>query len=196
MTESLSKVYIDSSKMEDAIRKYVPQEWPQDAPTVYATALEKGLRKTSMTWRLNAEDYERRVLMLRASAAIPGTFDTVEVDGRAYVDGGWEWNGGDNVPLKPIIDNHPDVKKVIIVYLDDKKHSTITRRDRNREVAAAADVRLLEIIPSENINGALGFGGVFDTSPETARRLIDLGRKDAREALTNAGLIKGVGNGR
>ena len=31
---------------------------------------------------------------------------------------------------------------------------------------------------------------VFDASPETARRLIDLGRKDARKVLEEAGLGK------
>ena len=39
------------------------------------------------------------------------------------------------------------------------------------------------------IGGLLGMG-VFDTSPETARRLIDLGRKDAREALKAVGMAK------
>ena len=61
------------------------------------------------------------------------------------------------------------------------------RGAKNRKVADSAGVRLVEIIPSENINGACGVGGIFDTSPETARRLIDLGRKDAHEALALAG---------
>ena len=52
------------------------------------------------------------------------------------------------------------------------------------------------IVSSMNINGVLGFGGVFDTSPETARHLIELGRKDARKVLAEAGLIKSVGGGR
>lgn len=187
-TESLSKGYMDSSKLEDAIKKNVPKEWPLGAPVVYATALEKGAGKTSKTWRLNIEDYERRVLMLRASAAIPGAFDAVKIDGRVYIDGGWEQRGGDNVPLKPIIDNHPDVKNVIIVYLDDKGHFRAARREKNRELAAATGVRLVEIIPSENINGAFGIGGAFNASPDTARRLIELGRKDAESVLKKEGL--------
>ena len=47
----------------------------------------------------------------------------------------------------------------------------------------------MEIIPSEDIGGAFGgWEGVFDASPETARRLIELGRKDARKVLAEAGL--------
>lgn len=176
--------YIDSSKLALALDETLPRVWSTAFPAVYATAVEKGGSGVSKTWRLNIESHERRVLMLRASAAIPVGFDTVLIDGTPYVDGGWESEGGNNVPLKPIIDNHPDVKTVIVVYLNDEKNLGTFRRAKNRDSAFAAGVRLVEIIPSENINGAFGVGGVFDTSPETARRLIELGRKDARKALT------------
>ena len=65
----------------------------------------------------------------------------------------------------------------------------MSRRAKNREAASAAGVRLIEIIPTEDISGTLGIGGVFDTSPETARRLIGLGREDARMELVKAGLV-------
>lgn len=35
-----------------------------------------------------------------------------------------------------------------------------------------------------------GWMGVFDASAKTARRLIELGRKDARKALAEAGMAK------
>ena len=57
-----------------------------------------------------------------------------------------------------------------------------------RAMAEAAGVRLVEIVPSEDIGGAFGWMGVFDPSPETANRLIELGRSDARNALREAGL--------
>ena len=47
---------------------------------------------------------------------------------------------------------------------------------------------LVEILPSEDIGGVFGWGGVFDASPETTRHLIGLGREDSRKALRNAGL--------
>jgi hypothetical protein len=56
-----------------------------------------------------------------------------------------------------------------------------------REAAKKKSVRLVEIIPSEDIGGWMG---VFDASPETARRLIKLGRKDARKVLAEAGMAK------
>ena len=51
--------------------------------------------------------------------------------------------------------------------------------------------QLVENIPSEDIGGSFGgWEGVFDASPETARRLIELGRKEARKGLAEAGREK------
>ena len=181
--------YIDSSKLAIALNETLPRVWSAASPAVYVTAVEKGGSGVSKTWRLNTESHERRVLMLRASAAIPVGFDTVVIDGTPYVDGGWETEGGNNAPLDPILYNHPDIKTVVIVYLIVGEH----RRARNREVASASGVRLIEIIPTEDISGVFGVGGVFDTSPETAHRLIELGRKDARKVLAEAGMERSAG---
>ena len=188
-TDSSRIGYIDSSRLAAVLDDNLPKDWPADVPVVYATAVEKGAGKSSQTWRLNCEPHDRRVLMIRASAAIPVGFDTVSIDGTTYVDGGWESKGGDNVPLEPILENHPDIKTVIVVYLDDERHLPKERLDRNRAAAEKADVKLVEIIPSVNIGGAFnGWHGVFDASPATARHLIALGREDARRMLKKAGL--------
>lgn len=182
--------YVDSAKLAAALDGAVPANWPAGVPTVHATAFEKGGAETA-TWTLNGEPHERRVSMLRASAAIPVGFDTVEIDGKNYVDGGWESKGGDNVPLKPILERHPEIKTVIIVYLDDEKHYNKKRFDKNHSAAIAAGVTPVEIVPSENIGRWFdGWQGVFDASPETAKHLIDLGRKDTRKKLRDAGLTE------
>lgn len=190
-TDEHREGYINSSKLAEALGANLPTEWPGNAPMVYATAVEKNAGKASKTWRLNGEQHDRQILMLRSSAAIPLGFDTVEIDGKTYVDGGWESKGGDNVPLEPILDHHSEIKTVFIVYLDDAKHLNKKRFERNQSAATAAGVRLVEIVPSENIGrGFGGWQGVFDASPETAKHLIELGRKDAREALRKAGLVE------
>ncbi len=176
--------YVDSTKLANAIDEILPKDWFSEVPVVYATAVEKG-GLTSKTWRLNSESPDRRSLMIRASAAFPRAFDTVSIDEKVYVDGGWEEKGGDNVPITPILDNHPHVKTVIVVYLKDERHIKTVQRDRVRSAAEKKGVRLVEIIPSEDIGGSFGgWEGVFDASPETARRLIELGRKDAKNVLT------------
>ncbi len=186
--------HCDSSRLEKVLDANLSALWPTNSPEVYATALEKGFSGRTLTWHLNGEPHERRIKILRASAAIPFVFDTVEIDGKMYVDGAVEVGvgrlslmGGDGTPLMPILDNHKDINMVIIVYLKKEQALNAVRRAKNREAAIASGVRLVEIIPSEDINGAFGFGGVFDTSPETARKLIALGRKNAQNALRKGG---------
>lgn len=176
--------YIDSSRLAAAIDSSLPRDWPDGTPAVYATALEKGTSKTAETWRLNDEPHERRSLMIRASAAIPMGFDTVSLDGRTYEDGGREEKGGNNVPLDPILTNHPEIKTVIVIYLTDEKHLDRKRFEANRAAADAAGVRLVEIVPAEDIGRWFGgWQGTFDIRPETARHLIDLGRSDTEKVL-------------
>ena len=44
---------------------------------------------------------------------------------------------------------------------------------------------------SDRLRGSLGgWEGMFNASPETARRLIKLGGKDARKVLAEAGMAK------
>ncbi len=183
--------YVDSTKLANAIDEILPKDWSSEVPIVYATAVEKG-GLTSKTWRLNSESHDRWSLMIRASAAFPRAFDTVSIDGKVYVDGGWEDKGGDNVPLKPIIEHHPDIKTVLVVYLRDFEHIDADRRKANNTMAEKSGVRVFEIVPSEDIDGLFNLG-LFDASPETARRLIELGRKDARKVLAEAGIGFGVG---
>lgn len=178
----------DSDALRSVLWKSLPETWSDYAPSVYVSALEKDTW-TLRTFRLNDQSPSNRIDRLVASTAIPGVFETVQIDGKVFVDGGWESKGGDNVPLEPILENHPEIKTVIIVYLDDKDHYNKNRFDKNHSAAVAAGVRPVEIVPSENIGrGWNGWQGVFDASPETAKHLIELGRKDARKALREAGL--------
>ena len=182
----------DGNVLRTVLEENLPTNWPRATPRVYVTALMNDEGRPQ-AFCLNEGTSEDRILRLLASTAIPAVFPPVKIDGMVYIDGGCEVRGGDNTPLKPILDHHSDIKTVIVVYLDDEKNLGTYRRAKNRGSATAAGVRLVEIIPSENINGAFGVGGVFDTSPETARRLIELGRKDTRKALAEAGMERSAG---
>lgn len=179
--------YVDSTKLAGILDEFLPATWPDDAPSIYATACRKG-QDSKTSWCLNGEPHDRQVLMLRASAAIPFGFDTVEIDGTNYVDGGWETHGGDNVPLEPILANHSDLRFVVIVYLDDEKHLVKGKRlETNRKIARSAGIKLLEIIPSKDIGGLFnGWQGVFNASPQNARTLIDLGYEDAMKTFNGS----------
>lgn len=185
-SDAVREGFIYSACLAKALDGELPNDWPEGAPAVYATATEK-LSWTEKVWKLNSEPHDRRVLMLRASAAIPEGFDTVAIDGKTYVDGGWEAKGGDNIPIGPILEKHPDIRTVVVVYLKDAEHLDRRRRAKVVDAAEKAGVRLVEIVPSEDIGqDPTGWKGVFDARPETARHLIELGREDARKKLSEA----------
>ncbi len=184
--------FLPMSTLHSLIKRELSAKWPRKAPAAYATAVCKdGVVFSAVRFELAKAPLERRVSMICASACIPFIFGMLEIDGKTYVDGGYELKGGDNVPLAPILENHPEIKTAIIVYLDhDKDPLTKKRIERNRETAEERDVKLVEITPSRRIGGLFGWGGVFDASPDTARRLMELGRKDAERVLRDGKLIQ------
>lgn len=177
VTEDDQKVdgYVDPDKLKELIETKLPREWPIEAPVVYVTAVEKGAWK-QRAFRLNDEPFSRKVAMLRASSAIPGMFSTVEIEGKNYYDGGWTDKGGDNVPGNPILLNHPEVKTVYVVYLNDEKRIGADREDASRYVGR----RLVEIFPSRNLHGSFG---AMDFRTRHAQDLIQLGYDDAMKVL-------------
>ena len=176
----------DSTALREVLDVAIPGKWPKNAPAAYVSALDSGKWKLA-SFKLNGLGHRARIDRLLATTAIPGIFDTVAIDGRPYVDGGWEERGGDNVPAMPILANHPDIKTIIVVYLASERNLDETRRAKIAEAAGKAGVRVVEVIPSENIGGGFGgWQGVFDSSPETAQRLISIGRADAMKALSGA----------
>lgn len=167
--------YVDPEKLKELIETKLPREWPAEAPVVYVTAVEKGVWKRR-AFRLNGEPFSRKVAMLRATSAIPGAFSTVEIDGKNYYDGGWTDKGGDNVPEEPILQYHPEISTVYVVYLNDEKN---IGKDREAPTSYAGK-RLVEIIPSKSLQGSLG---ALNFDANHAKLLIQLGYDDAMKVL-------------
>lgn len=136
---------------------------------VYATALQcKGsiwrtFDPTAYCLRrfhLNEErPVERMRQIIMASAAVPWGFDPVEIDGERYVDGGFEANGGDNVPIAPILDNHPEIKTVYVVRFESR------RTEPNvKTVHSESGRKIIEIRPRDPLPGVLD-GWNFANNP-------------------------------
>jgi len=104
----------DSAKLRAVLMRSLPERWRPNPPIVYVTALAKDSGEAK-AFRLNGNDQGRVIDSLMASSAIPGVFSSVKIDGVTYVDGGFERRGGDNIPLMPICDHHPEVKEVFVV---------------------------------------------------------------------------------
>ncbi len=161
--------FADVANFRRLLSERIPDKWALDSVAVYATALEKGTWNKEV-FRIDHQPKERVIDAIIASSSIPLFFDSQKINGKVYVDGGLVF-GGDNVPINPILENHPEVKTLIIVYL------SVRSAKENRGI--------VEIIPTQSIGS---MSDIFNTSPDFARRLIALGRKDARKVLMEARL--------
>ena len=183
---------LDPDPLRRELAAALPDDWPRHAPAASATVVERSALEgpRRVVFRLNDASPAERVDMVRASAAIPFALPSVDVRGKSCVDGGTRILGfpGRLLNADPVRE-HPSVKTVIAVYLDDEPHLDPSARLTAADLPAG--VRLVEIFPSEDVGGLVwGWQGVFDASPATGRRLVDLGRADALRALRAAGLAR------
>lgn len=198
------KGLLDRGALERVVRAILPREWPAGAPAMHATALEcrAGIlgeldagAYRMQRFRIDRErDPEIRAKELLASAAIPWGFDPVDIGGRRYVDGGWEAQGGDNVPVAPIPEHHGDIRTVVVV----RCNSSETEPEPLR-FAKPSGMRVVEVRPRTTLPGIFGdlpdflFGlltrqlkvwsGTFAFDREYAEQYIRRGYADGMAAL-------------
>ncbi len=147
-----------------------------------------------------------------ASAAIPGIFRPVDIDGHAY------WDGGlvANTPLRTAMAYHPDVLFVVATGAVDRQVTRPTSLggtiavmvDHVMRFAMVADldhagtlnelvraapeatahtpVQLVPIVPDET---GSGIGSLLDFEPGVAARQVAMGRAAGAQALARAGLV-------
>ena len=144
-------------------------------------------------FHLNEEHITKRIrLMILASASIPWGFDPVEVDGVRYVDGAFDGKGGDNVPIAPILDNHPDIKTVYVIRCNSRAVEPETSRNLSKP-----DCRIVEIRPRRTLPGILddlnvtddptfkSWSGDFSFRSDYVGKYFDMGYIDGLAALRN-----------
>ncbi len=152
---------LDRAALERLVRELLPAGWPVASPQVTASALEcrgalfEEFRSRSYRLRRFRIDEEpngdRRIAKVLASAAIPWGFDPVEIDGRRFVDGGWDEKGGENVPITPILRERPDIRTIVVVRCNSEEIEPAPLRAR-----IPRGVRIAEVRPSSTLPGVLG----------------------------------------
>lgn len=166
---------VDERVYRRTLDEALPGIWPEDAPKVYVTTLIKQEQRTKV-FLLNEETRSRRLDAIAASSAFPGLFKSVMIDGTEYIDGGVTSEGGDNTPIRPILLKHPEIKTIIVVYLDDEKRLGNVRIRTDDHPGK----KIIEIIPSRDSQGLIG---CIDSDVENTKSLIALGYKDAISVL-------------
>nr|MCR4954088.1 patatin-like phospholipase family protein [Treponema sp.] len=141
-------------------------------PEVYVTAVrdkfmiaklftKPKVGEGAFRFKLNDRRVDEMRKYLLATSAFPVLCSPVWIDddegGHNYSDGGNELVGGDNIPIDPVIENYPNIKKIIVVYLSDKEH---TKRRIN--VKNYDSIEITELYPSINISGDGFWEGLID----------------------------------
>ena len=182
------------------LERVVTGPFPEDGRDVYATALKcKGsVLKTFDTsayslsrFHLNREVSPEKIRrMILASASIPWGFDPVEIDGERYIDGGFEGTCGDNLPITPILENHPDIKTIYIIRCNSRQAEPEPLRIKEKP-----DCRIVEVRPQRTLPGILDdlnltdhptfkcWSGDFSFRSDYARKYFETGYADGLAAL-------------
>lgn len=115
----------------------------------------------------NFYDLELRKKVLLASSAIPIVFESVEIDGEWFVDGGVN---GDNIPVKPL--EKESIDCIIVIHLSSNPAITNTYKGE-----------IIEVFPSNNLGGLIG--GTLDFDGQSIHQRMNLGYNDTKRALIN-----------
>lgn len=123
-------------------------------------------------FKLNQRSTDQINAIVLASSSIPVFYDSEKIDDLNYMDGGIPLIG-DNVPIKPLIDEKCD--KIIIVHLS---------RDYIIDKDKYPKTQFFEIIPKESPGGL--FNGTLNFNQNKIRELILDGYKDTYTVLNQA----------
>ncbi|MGF7060390.1 patatin-like phospholipase family protein [Brassicibacter mesophilus] len=112
-------------------------------------------------FKLNNYSTDMIKKILLASSALPFIFDTEEIEGKIYYDGGL----CDNVPIKPVYD--VGCKVIFVIHLN---------RTRVIDHDKFPDAQILEIVPQDEQGGTIK--GTLDFTTDGAMRRIEQGYND------------------
>lgn len=117
-------------------------------------------------FKINDYDEETARDMILASSSLPMIYESAEVLGKKYLDGGLV----DNTPIKPLYDENCDI--IIIVSLS--KEAKI-ERDK------FPNAKIISIVPSEMDNRVLE--GLLNLDEEAKNKRIEIGYEDTKNLL-------------
>lgn len=117
---------------------------------------------------LNIENFSNIENYLLASAAIPGIFSPIDVNGEKYFDGGLV----DNTPVKPLLNEN--LKYIITVSLS---------RDPllNDYAKNSPGIKFWNIVPNDDVGNLIK--GTLNFNPDYAMKLMNYGYNDTKRIL-------------
>ena len=150
----------------DIINKYMDMEKLKSLGVSCYVACTEISEFKAEYFKINDYDEETAIDMIIASSSIPMIYESAEVLGKKYIDGGLV----DNTPIKPLYDAGCDI--IIAVLL-----SKEVKIERDK----FPNTKIITIIPSEIENKI--FDGLLNLEDEAKNRRIDTGYEDAKNLL-------------
>ncbi len=126
--------------------------------------LNKLLNLRAAYFNIRGLERDKVVDVLLATSAIPFVYESIDIDGKKYCDGGI----CDNLPIRPVYEKKAET--IIAVSLDEKA---------NIKKFPNADIRLIK--PSADLGDF--FTGTMNFSRDKLERMMLLGYRDALECL-------------
>lgn len=133
---------------------------------VNATKLQKNGEKKAVYFRLKGEEPEKIKKILLASSALPVLYESVEIDGEEYRDGGLT----DNLPVMPAY--VAGFRKIIVVLLS---------KDTVFDPSLYPDCEMIVIRPSHDLGNLLD--GTLNFTESKIRFLMEFGYYDAMSMI-------------
>lgn len=140
--------------------------------------LKMGLGHTNQPYYVHVQELPKgdRVKALLASAALPLAFDSQQIEGKVYRDGGIGdiRNRKGNTPLDPLV--QAGCKKVIVVHLE---NGSLWDREKYKETS------IIEVRPDKNLYPEGKLSSLINFNEDKINYLIKLGYDDASRCIGN-----------
>lgn len=156
---------------------------------VYCNILELGAKRATAV-KLNGLPLDKQRDVLLASSALPVVYESVRIDGKRYIDGGFV--PSDNIPVEILYQR--GYRKILISTLSEQfRFNPSSGFLRHTDLVKACEgASLFVISPLESLNYT-PFDGFFelpdfDFSPRAVRAKMIAGYRDARKQLLREGI--------
>lgn len=166
MAKKLEQGDIPRDGAKDIIEKYINFDKLKQSQKILYVSCTEMPEFAAKYFRIN--DYEEKIAksILLATACLPMIFESEEISGKTYLDGGLV----DNTPIKPVYEEGCDI--IIAVLLS--KEAKIRRED-------FPDAKIIELIPSDIETKILD--GLLNLDEEPKNKRIQRGYNDTKNIL-------------
>ncbi len=166
MAKQLEQGDVPRDGAKDIIKKYINIEKLKKSQKICYVSCTEMPEFSPKYFRINDYEEESAKSILLATACLPTIYESEEIHGKTYLDGGLV----DNTPIKPVYEEGCDI--IIVVLLS--KQAKIKRDD-------FPDARIIEIIPSDIETKILD--GLLNLDEESKNKRIQRGYNDTKDLL-------------